>query len=107
MTFELLAQKPEEIELLYQDLLINVTDFFRDTEAFQFLESSILPRLLSGKAPGETLRIWVVACATGEEVYSLAMLLFELHKSLKLDNLIDYVNHLNPFEEMRIDEWNE
>ncbi len=76
---ELLAQKPEELDLLYQDLLINVTEFFRDTEAFQFLESTILPRLLSSKAPGETLRIWVVACATGEEVYSLAMLLFELH----------------------------
>ncbi|WP_421799924.1 CheR family methyltransferase [Haliscomenobacter sp.] len=76
---EFLARKPEEIELLYQDLLINVTDFFRDTEAFQFLESTILPRLLSSKEPGETLRIWVAACATGEEVYSLAMLLFELH----------------------------
>ncbi|WP_373549464.1 CheR family methyltransferase [Haliscomenobacter sp.] len=76
---ELLAKKPEEIDLLYQDLLINVTDFFRDTEAFQLLESTILPRLLSSKKQGETLRIWVAACATGEEVYSLAMLLFELH----------------------------
>lgn len=76
---ELLARNPEEIELLYQDLLINVTDFFRDTEAFDFLESTILPRLLSSKEPGDPLRIWVVACATGEEVYSLAMLLFELH----------------------------
>ncbi|MDX2072717.1 MAG: CheR family methyltransferase [Haliscomenobacter sp.] len=76
---ELLAQKPVEVDLLYQDLLINVTDFFRDIEAFQFLESTLLPRLFSNKKPGETLRIWVAACATGEEVYSLAMLLFELH----------------------------
>ena len=76
---ELLAQKPAEVDLLYQDLLINVTDFFRDPEAFQLLESTVLPRLFSNKEPGETLRIWVAACATGEEVYSLAMLLFELH----------------------------
>ncbi len=76
---ELLAQKPAEVDQLYQDLLINVTDFFRDTEAFQFLESTLFPRLLKSKAGGETLRIWVAACATGEEVYSLAMLLFELH----------------------------
>jgi two-component system CheB/CheR fusion protein len=74
----LLEQQEAELDLLYHDLLINVTDFFRDPEAFVFLENTVLPKLLTGKVQGETLRIWVAACATGEEVYSIAILLFEL-----------------------------
>ena len=77
----LLGQKNNETELLYQDLLINVSEFFRDTEAFQLLKTNILPRLLNDKASGESLRIWVAACASGEEVYSIAMLLFELQEN--------------------------
>ena len=73
-----LGQKNNEVELLHQDLLINVTDFFRDAEAFQFLKTTVLPRLLKSKAQGETIRIWVAACATGEEVYSIAMMLLEI-----------------------------
>ena len=73
----ILSQHPEEVDLLYQDLLINVTDFFRDTEAFEYLKTSVLPKLLNRKAPNEILRIWVAACATGEEVYSIAILLLE------------------------------
>ncbi len=73
-----LTQTEKEVELLYQDLLINVTDFFRDAEAFALLKTTVLPRLLKSKAPGEPLRIWVAACATGEEVYSIAMLLLEI-----------------------------
>jgi two-component system CheB/CheR fusion protein len=75
---ELLGQANEEVDLLYQDLLINVTGFFRDADAFMHLKKSVLPRLLKSKSQGETLRIWVAACATGEEVYSIAMLLLEL-----------------------------
>ena len=75
---ELLGQKNNEVDLLYQDLLINVTDFFRDTDAFLLLKKTMLPRLLKSKTQGETLRIWVAACATGEEVYSIAMLLLEI-----------------------------
>ena len=75
---ELLGRNPEEVNHLYQDLLINVTDFFRDTEAFKILANSVLSSLLKSKKSGETLRIWVAACATGEEVYSIAMILFEL-----------------------------
>lgn len=74
----LLGQKNNEVDLLYQDLLINVTDFFRDTDAFLILKKNVLPRLLKSKAPGETLRIWVPACATGEEVYSIIMMLLEI-----------------------------
>jgi two-component system, chemotaxis family, CheB/CheR fusion protein len=75
-----LGQNVHEIDLLYQDLLINVTDFFRDAETFTLLATTVLPRLLRSKKDGDTLRIWVAACATGEEVYSIAMLLFDLQK---------------------------
>ncbi|MDO8366675.1 MAG: CheR family methyltransferase [Saprospiraceae bacterium] len=76
-----LEQNEKEVDLLYQDLLINVSDFFRDTEAFALLKSDVLPKLLKNKAPEEPLRIWVAACATGEEVYSIAILLFEIQGS--------------------------
>ncbi len=83
---ELLEGDNKETDLLYKDLLINVTDFFRDSDAFLNLKNIILPRLIKSKAAGETLRIWVAACATGEEVYSIGMLLFELqeNKALKM-----------------------
>ncbi len=74
----LIMEKNTELDLLYKDLLINVTDFFRDTDAFMLLKKTILPKLLKSKEPGKTLRIWVAACATGEEVYSIAMSLIEL-----------------------------
>ena len=79
-----LGQNVHEIDLLYQDLLINVTDFFRDAETFAALTTTVLPRLLKSKKGNETLRIWVAACATGEEVYSIAMLLFDLQKDQEL-----------------------
>ena len=78
----LLTNEPGELELLYHDLLINVTEFFRDADAFQLLQKTELPRLLKSKAPGEKLRIWVTACATGEEVYSIAMIILELQKDM-------------------------
>ncbi|CAN1536001.1 PAS domain [Flavobacteriaceae bacterium] len=77
---ELLSNQSNEVDILYQDLLINVTAFFRDTEPFLYLKKAILPKLLETKTTGETLRIWVAACATGEEVYSIAMLMFELQE---------------------------
>jgi two-component system, chemotaxis family, CheB/CheR fusion protein len=80
---ELLAQKKEEIDILYQDLLINVTSFFRDTETHKYLKTTLLPKLLKRKKEGESLRIWVPACATGEEVYSIAMMLLEIQESNK------------------------
>lgn len=75
---QLVLKKNDEINLLYKDLLINVTDFFRDSEAFIVLKKTILTKLLKSKTSGETLRIWVAACATGEEAYSIAMSLIEL-----------------------------
>lgn len=74
----LLEGDDDALNLLHQDLLINVTEFFRDADAFDLLKKSLLTRLLKSKSSNDTLRIWVVACATGEEVYSIAMLLMEL-----------------------------
>jgi two-component system CheB/CheR fusion protein len=76
-----LGQKDNEVELLYQDLLINVTNFFRDADAFRFLKTTLLPRLLKQKQSGETLRIWIPACSTGEEAYSIAMIILEIQGS--------------------------
>ena len=72
-----LRETPEEAQALLKDLLISVTNFFRDKEAFQFLESEILPGLLEGKTEEDQLRVWVAGCATGEEAYSIAMLCAE------------------------------
>ena len=83
--YELLVTNTIEEDLLYQDLLINVTSFFRDTDPFLLLKKTILPLLLKSKESGETLRIWVAACATGEEVYSIAMLLLEIREETKLE----------------------
>jgi len=78
---KLLSQKTEEIDILYQDLLINVTSFFRDTDTHKFLKENLFPKLLNIKKTGEILRIWVPACATGEEAYSIAMMLLEIQES--------------------------
>ncbi len=78
---KLLLQKKEEIHILYQDLLINVTSFFRDTETHKYLKESLFPKLLVRKKTGQALRFWVPACATGEEAYSIAMMLLEIQES--------------------------
>lgn len=78
-----LLKDKKESELLYKDLLIHVTSFFRDAKNFKYLESVFLPKLLKSKAINETLRIWIVACSSGEEAYSLAILLCELQRGKK------------------------
>src|SRR5262245_51652561 len=67
----------EELSALYHDLLIGVTRFFRDPEAFEFLDQHVIPDLLDRVPESEEIRAWVAGCATGEEAYSLAMILFE------------------------------
>jgi len=74
---ESLKNNKAEIKLLYQDLLINVTHFFRDEDTCEYLKNELLPKLLKTKSVANPLRIWVPACSTGEEAYSLAMLIFE------------------------------
>lgn len=82
--FNYLKEHPLEAELLIKDFLIGVTSFFRDPEAFEILESQVVPQLIDQKADGELLKIWVACCATGEEAYSLAILIKEyLNKSKK------------------------
>lgn len=66
-----------EVAMLFQDLLIGVTAFFRDSDTFELLNRTIIPRLFEGKGIDDTLRVWVPGCATGEEAYSLAILLRE------------------------------
>jgi two-component system CheB/CheR fusion protein len=78
-----LSKSPEEVEALFRDLLINVTRFFRDPEAFAVVEKEIIPRLLEDRPAGSPLRLWVVGCSTGEEAYSLAILLAERMAALK------------------------
>ena len=67
----------EQVSLLFRDLLISVTSFFRDTETFAMVEHDVLPRLFHGKGRDDSIRLWIPGCATGEEAYSLAMLLRE------------------------------
>ena len=74
-----LATDPDEVESLYHDLLIGVTRFFRDPECFEVLEKRIVPELMASVPPTEELRVWVAGCATGEEAYSIAMILFEAY----------------------------
>ncbi|MCL7939741.1 PAS domain-containing protein [Halomonas sp. ATCH28] len=74
---DFLQRNPQEIDLLFKELLIGVTSFFRDAEVWQYLADTTLPELLSRKYSEPYLRAWVVGCSTGEEAYSLAMLFTE------------------------------
>jgi two-component system CheB/CheR fusion protein len=79
---ERLSKEPVEIDLLFRDLLIGVTGFFRDPAAFEALEAQVIGPLLHRKDAEDTVRVWVPACATGQEVYSLAVLLQEAAQKL-------------------------
>jgi two-component system, chemotaxis family, CheB/CheR fusion protein len=68
---------PPEVRALYEDMLINVTSFFRNPNVFEALKAEILPRLLKNPAPEATIRVWTPGCASGEETYSVAIALLE------------------------------
>ena len=70
-------QSSSEVELLFRDLLIGVTNFFRDEEAFKALEEKVIPQLFRGKSGDDLVRVWVAGCSTGEEAYSIAILMQE------------------------------
>lgn len=72
-----MLQTPVEVEALFLDLLIGVTSFFRDPEAFHVLEKEVITRIFAEKSPGASIRVWSAGCSTGEEPYSLAILLQE------------------------------
>lgn len=76
-----LQKDPAEVDELFKELLIGVTQFFRDPEAFAYFSSTIVPKIVKSKKPGKSIRIWVPGCSTGEEAYSLAIIFYEyLHR---------------------------
>jgi two-component system CheB/CheR fusion protein len=77
-----LQENPEEVQALFRDLLITVTSFFRDPEAFQALNDQVISEIMAGKETGATIRVWVPGCASGEEAISLAILLAEARERL-------------------------
>ena len=70
---QFVQENPQELDLLFKELLIGVTSFFRDPPLWQELKDTVLPALLARRTPGTPMRAWVVGCSTGEEAYSLAM----------------------------------
>jgi two-component system CheB/CheR fusion protein len=74
---DFLEVHPEEFAVLFNTILINVTAFFRDAPAWECLASEVIPRILASKKPNEPIRVWSAGCASGEEPYSLTMLLAE------------------------------
>jgi two-component system, chemotaxis family, CheB/CheR fusion protein len=81
--YRYLQQTPTEVDILFKELLIGVTNFFRDPAAFAALEQEVMPRLFEQREPGGSLRVWVPGCASGEEAYSLAIVLREYMDTLK------------------------
>ena len=73
-----LQENPHEIDMLFSELLISVTNFFRDPQAFEVLAAKALPAMLESRTDSSSLRVWVPGCATGEEAYSLAIMLREV-----------------------------
>ena len=74
---ELLEENRQEIRALYEDILITVTGFFRDPASYEALKATVFPAILKGRSAKNPIRVWIPGCATGEEVYSIAIALFE------------------------------
>ena len=79
-----LQDNPQEVELLFKELLIGVTSFFRDPEAFELLKKTIVPDILKNREKQRTVRVWVPGCSTGEEAYSIAIIFSECLIKLRL-----------------------
>lgn len=77
---KVLQEQDQEVALLFRDLLITVTEFFRDPDVYEHLEKHVIGQLFEDAGPEDPVRVWSVGCATGEEAYSLAMLLLEEEK---------------------------
>ncbi|MFD2517530.1 CheR family methyltransferase [Salinimicrobium flavum] len=98
-----LKENPNEIDVLYQDLLIPVTSFFRDPLVFENLSQSVLPLLIKKKKESEPIRVWIAGCSTGQEAYSLAICIHEQlkehssPKSKKISNLNGFSSNVQIF----------
>jgi two-component system, chemotaxis family, CheB/CheR fusion protein len=77
-----LQQNPQEQEILFKELLIGVTSFFRDSKVWEELESTVIPEMLNSTQNASNIRAWVPGCSTGEEAYTLAMILYEAAERL-------------------------
>ena len=82
---QFLQHHPAEVEALYEDILIKVTSFFRDPDAFEALKTEVFPSILKHRSPEEPIRVWVPGCSTGEETYSLAIALLEFLGNRRAD----------------------
>jgi two-component system CheB/CheR fusion protein len=80
-----LQENPQELDLLFKELLIGVTSFFRDPAAWKYLREQALPALIAARSPGQTLRAWVPGCSTGEEAYSLAIAFREMLAQIRAE----------------------
>jgi two-component system, chemotaxis family, CheB/CheR fusion protein len=85
---DFLKVTPKEVEALTKEFLISVTSFFRDKQAFDFVKSKVLPGILESLVPDEELKIWVAGCATGEEAYSIAILIAEQLTGTLADTIV-------------------
>ncbi|SLM48132.1 CheB methylesterase:MCP methyltransferase, CheR-type [Nitrospira japonica] len=83
-----LQSNPQEIDLLFKELLIGVTNFFRDPDSFVALREKVLPVILKNKSRGSSVRVWIPGCSTGEEAYSVAIVIRECLEHLKLDGAL-------------------
>ncbi|MDO8454815.1 MAG: CheR family methyltransferase [Sulfurimonas sp.] len=81
--YQYLQENKNEVQLLFADLLIGVTSFFRDKEVFLSLEKNAIPKLFSEKSSSDSIRIWIPGCSTGEEAYSIAILIAEYMQKIK------------------------
>ncbi len=91
-----LRENPHELELLFKELLIGVTNFFRDPEAFAVLQAQVIPKLFEDKPAGSAVRVWCAGCSTGEEAYSIAMCLMEYLDDAYLAELAGHFAALAP-----------
>src|SRR5713101_1397966 len=82
---QFLRHHPAEVEALYEDILIKVTSFFRDPDAFEALKTEVFPGILKHRTPEEPIRVWVPGCSTGEETYSQAIALLEFLGNRRAD----------------------
>ncbi|MHB1483902.1 MAG: chemotaxis protein CheB [Saccharofermentanales bacterium] len=78
-----IQQTPAEVDLIFRDLLIGVTNFFRDPDAFKAFEEKAVPMIFDDKIPGSAIRVWIPGCSTGEEAYSIAIIMQEKMESYK------------------------
>lgn len=81
--YDYLTQQPDEVNVLAKEFLINVTKFFRDPEAFEELKQKIIPSIFSSKKSQDLIKVWIVACSSGEEAYTIAMLFYEYMENIR------------------------